>query len=163
MKTNIYEIPIRAYGVIPRGWKKNVANYPESKPDVLYKDGWRNIVEPTINTETQKRGELIYDAQNDVVTYQVIDLSLSEIEARQKASVPFSITPTQGRIRLVQMDLMNTIKTLVEDSTDEEMKIYWEYALSWDRDNSYIQAIASAVGMSEEDLDTFFIEASQIN
>jgi hypothetical protein len=50
----------------------------------------------------------------------------------------------------------------MEASEDQAMKIYWEYSLSWDRHSEYILSAANLLGMSEEDLNEFFISASQI-
>ena len=76
--------------------------------------------------------------------------------------VPFSITPTQGRMMLLQMGLLGRVKEAVEKSTNESLLIFWEYALSWDRDNIYIAAMAAMLDMSEDQTDDFFIEAKKL-
>lgn len=165
MKTNINQTPLKLYKQIPVSWKsrRNTINYnllPESE---LYADGWRDLVVPSYDLNTQKLGALEYDSVNDYVTYQVIDLTPEEIDAKNKVYVPFSITPTQGRLLLHRMKLLSGVKNAMKNSIDEEMNIYWENALSWDRDNSYIKAMAVQLGMSDIELDNFFIEASKIN
>jgi len=76
--------------------------------------------------------------------------------------VPFSITPAQGRMMLLQMGLLAAVKSAVESSTDEALTIFWEYAISWDRDNIHIAAMAGMLDMSEEQTDDFFTEAKKI-
>jgi hypothetical protein len=76
--------------------------------------------------------------------------------------VPFSITPSQGRMMLLQMGLLSTVKASIEYSSNETLIIFWEYALSWDRDNIHIAAMAGMLEMSEDQTDDFFIEAKKI-
>jgi hypothetical protein len=76
--------------------------------------------------------------------------------------IPFSITPTQGRMMLLQMGLLAAVKEAVENSTDDALAIFWEYSLSWDRGNVHIAVMAGMLGMTEDQTDTFFIEAKKI-
>jgi hypothetical protein len=76
--------------------------------------------------------------------------------------VPFSITPAQGRMMLLQMGLLSAVKSAIENSTNEALKIFWEYSGSWDRDSPHVKKMAWLLGMSEDQTDTFFIEANKI-
>jgi hypothetical protein len=76
--------------------------------------------------------------------------------------IPFSISPAQGRMMLLKMGLLAAVKEAVENSTNEALIIFWEYALSWDRDNIHIAVMAGMLGMSEDQTDQFFIEAKKI-
>jgi hypothetical protein len=78
------------------------------------------------------------------------------------SQIPFSITPAQGRMMLLQMGLLSTVKASIEYSNNEALTIFWEYALSWDRDNIHIAAMASMLEMSEDQTDDFFIDAKKI-
>jgi len=78
------------------------------------------------------------------------------------SEVPLSITPAQGRMMLLQMGLLAAVKEAVEYSGYEALRIFWEYALSWDRDNIHIQTMAGLLGMNDEQTDTFFTEAAKI-
>ena len=167
MKANINQQPLRLFQSIADYWKRGniyeftTVNYPDAKPETHYVDGWRDVVIPPVG-ENQRYGELIYDAQNDVVTRELIDFTPEEIAANKKASIPQTITPTQGRIQLSRMGILPQVELSVEQSGNEELKVYWEYALSWDRHNSYIQSMAASLSMTEEQLDEFFTEASKI-
>ena len=76
--------------------------------------------------------------------------------------VPFSITPAQGRMMLLQLGLLAAGKEAVENSINEALRIFWEYSLSWDRDNIHIAAMAGMLGMTEEQTDDFFVDAKKI-
>ena len=78
------------------------------------------------------------------------------------SAVPFSITPAQGRMMLLQMGLLAAVKEAVEYSGDEALTIFWEYALSWERDNIHIAAMAGMLEMTEDQTDEFFIDAAKI-
>ena len=76
--------------------------------------------------------------------------------------IPFSITPAQGRMKLLEMGLLSPVKSEISNSTNEALLIFWEYSLNWNRDNMHIATMATLLGMTEEQTDTFFIEANKI-
>ena len=84
------------------------------------------------------------------------------VELEWISPIPFSITPAQGRMKLLEMGLLNQVRSEISNSTDEALKIFWEYSLNWNRDNMHIQTMATLLGMTEEQTDTFFIEANKI-
>ena len=47
-------------------------------------------------------------------------------------------------------------------STDFELKDWWEYSLDYDRGNSILIAFATQLGLTEEQVDAMFIEASRL-
>jgi hypothetical protein len=57
---------------------------------------------------------------------------------------------------------LSTVKASIEYSSNEALIIFWEYALSWDRDNIHIAAMAAMLEMTEDQTDDFFIQASKI-
>ncbi len=165
MKSNLSESPFKPYSKIPKSWpaRPKMINYDKADPSIHYEDGWREVTYPEYDAATHKLGLLIFDEESDQFTYEVVAKTSEELEAEQKALVPEFITPTQGRIMLKQMGLLDTVNAMVDGADDESLKIYWEYALNWERNNSYIESMANLLGMSEEQLDAFFIQAGQIN
>jgi hypothetical protein len=106
----------------------------------------------TINLENwQVKG---YAMNEDNETYTV--------ELEWISAIPFSITPAQGRMMLSQMGLLSQVRLLIESSTNEALLIFWEYALSWERDSIHVQTMAGMLDMSEEQTDDFFINAKKI-
>jgi len=99
------------------------------------------------------------DVIGGVQKYEI--LPLTDLEIRN-ISVPFSITPAQGRMQLLEMGLLNQVRSEINNSTDEALTIFWEYALSWNRDNIHIATMATLLGMTQEQTDNFFIEANKI-
>jgi hypothetical protein len=165
MKANINESPARTFSTLPKSWpaRPRLINYDKADAAIHYEDGWRAVVYPDYDAALQRLGELTFDEANDHFTYAVIDKSAEELEAERKAMIPASITPTQGRILLKQMGLLDQVNAMVENAGDPALQIYWEYALSWDRENPYISSMANLLGMGEDDLENFYLQASQIN
>lgn len=118
---------------------------------------------PIFDPATHRLGELIYDEASDTVTRQVIAKTPEEIEAESRAMVPYSITPGQGKIMLRRIGKREQVEQIVAQSGDGELQDWYEYALSWERENPYITSMANLLGMSEQDLDEFFVGASEIN
>jgi len=106
----------------------------------------------TINLEKWSVKEYVLNEDNESYT----------VELEWISEIPFSITPAQGRMMLLQMGLLARVKEVIETSTNEALTIFWEYALSWDRDNIHIAAMAALLEMNEEQTDDFFIEAKKI-
>jgi hypothetical protein len=114
-----------------------------------------NTFEPDFSTiDLTKRSVKSYAMNEDNESYTV--------ELEWISPIPFSITPAQGRMQLIQMGLLAAVKEAVKNSTDEALTIFWEYALSWDRDNIHIAAMAGMLEMTEQQTDQFFIEAKKI-
>ena len=84
------------------------------------------------------------------------------VELNWISTIPFSITPAQGRMQLLSMGLLSRVKLEINNSTNEALLIFFEYAGSWDRDNEHISTMATMMDMSEEQTDDFFTEAKKI-
>lgn len=85
MKTNINENPLKISGEIPNIWEGWVGyKYAIGRH---YDDGWRDVIVPEIDTETEKFGELYFDSTNDVGTYEIVPKTQQEIEIEAKSEV----------------------------------------------------------------------------
>jgi hypothetical protein len=136
-----------------------VPNVINPTHEQIVESGWFEYIdnEPKIDYLLSRvvKTEVINGVQN----YEIV--ALTDLEIRN-SSVPFSITPAQGRMMLLQMGLLSTVKASIEYSNNEALTIFWEYALSWDRDNIHIAAMAGMLEMTEDQTDNFFIEAKKI-
>lgn len=79
------------------------------------------------------------------------------------AFVPQSITPRQCRLLLHQQGMLAQAEAMVTASTDD-VKITWEYALEFRRDDPLLQQFAANFQppLTDEQLDHFFIAAAQL-
>jgi len=77
-------------------------------------------------------------------------------------AVPVKITMRQARLALLQAGLLDAITSSIVESTDEEMKIEWEYATEIRRDWPSLISTTESLGVSKFDLDAMFIAASAL-
>ena len=73
---------------------------------------------------------------------------------------PQSITPAQAKAQLYEMGLLDDAEALVASHPYALVRIYWNSALQFDRDNAYIAALAYELGIDDQ-LDDLFRTASQ--
>lgn len=58
-------------------------HYASADDAIHYEDGFRDIVQPTFNTQTHYRtSKLIYDQQNDLVTFEVKAYTQEQLDQR---------------------------------------------------------------------------------
>jgi hypothetical protein len=136
-----------------------VPNVINPTHDQIVESGWFEYIDNEPKIDYLLSRVLKTDVIKGVQNYEIVALTALEI---RNSSIPFSITPAQGRIMLIQMGLLAAVKEAVKNSTDEALLIFWEYALSWDRDNIHIAAMAAMLEMTEDQTDNFFIEANKI-
>lgn len=74
--------------------------------------------------------------------------------------VPQTITPRQLRLKLLTVGLLDEVEALC--ATDRAMSIWFEYSLDFQRNHQMIITMALQLGMSEVDMDNFFVEASKL-
>jgi hypothetical protein len=77
--------------------------------------------------------------------------------------VPQQVTPYQARVALLGAGLLDTVNALMaHEDTPAPAKIAWEYATYIERTSPFIQALAPALGLTEQQIDELFIAAYQV-
>lgn len=76
-------------------------------------------------------------------------------------SVPHRITPRQCRLVLYQQGLLGNVEAMIQQST-EDVRIAWEYASEFRRDDPLLAQFAANLGLTSKQLDDFFIAAHQL-
>lgn len=79
------------------------------------------------------------------------------------ATVPQTITPRQCRLLLLQQGLLEQTEAIISQASND-VKITWEYALEFNRDDPLLIQLASSLTppLSSEEIDQFFITAAQL-
>ena len=115
--------------------------------------------EPEYDRATHRIGNVSYvvGANEIIKTYEVVALTPEEIRERD---VPTQITPRQLRLQLLTAGLLDEVEALC--SADKAMSIWFEYSLDFQRTHPMIEAMAVQLGLTQDDMDTFFIEASKL-
>lgn len=137
------------------------------------KDGTINIIDysyifgttaPEYGLETQKLVEITPTLTDGryYKAYEVVDFTADELQANFKATVPKTITMRQIRLVLIQSGLLDTVNNAIANSTDEVMKVEWEYSDEVKRDWESLNTMATALGLTEKQLDDLFILAGSL-
>ena len=77
-------------------------------------------------------------------------------------SIPQSLTPRQVRMILTQNNLRELVETTIANSTDYDLKDWWEYSLDYKRDNEILISFGEQIGLTPEQIDTMFIEGAKL-
>jgi len=97
----------------------------------------------------------------DGVLHTVAEQEAKAIEAERKARVPQSVTPRQFRQALTRLGFRQIVESAVSAS-DQDTKDWYEFATEFVRTNEHIVAMASALGITEEQVDAVFIEGFKL-
>jgi hypothetical protein len=131
----------------------------------LHLYGWLDYIDspPSFDAETEKRvrGDVELIDGKAVRQYQVVPLSLEELQARFKATVPDEISKAQGVVILRQMNLFETVQAWLDDNPNHAE--VFELSHKWTRSGQIVNIVATEVlQLSERQVDEIFIQASKI-
>lgn len=76
--------------------------------------------------------------------------------------VPAEIQMWQARTMIERMGLTQAVNEAVAFANNEEIRIAWEYAPNVVRKSAFVAAMAAAIGLTDGQLDTLFIEAAKV-
>jgi hypothetical protein len=81
--------------------------------------------------------------------------------------IPDTISARQIRLWLVQHNISlstieETINSISDAITRETVRVEWEYAPYVERKHPWLEPLGSALGLTSQDIDRVFIEASQL-
>lgn len=137
-------------------------SFPSEMADALLAEFGVYPVQPTSRPEydpaTQTLSEALPSYENGawVQNWTVRDLTADEIAARAQARrAALVCTPRQARLALTQAGLLAAIEAWVAAAPDA-VRIEWEYATEIRRDWPPITAAATALGLSDAQLDGLF-------
>lgn len=92
-------------------------------------------------------------------------LDLAAIEARceeiaLKGLVPAKVTRAQALMALYKAGLLQQVKDAVAAHPLEEVRIWFENSLNWERNNPYVLAIGMELELTDDQIDGLFIAAA---
>jgi len=129
--------------------------------EIHKKDGFFDLLVPEI-LENEKLGEIYFDEENQVFTYQKLELSVEELKAR----IPQTVSQRQLRTQLVLSGFNLTDIDIVINSLPEPDRsialIAWDYAVTFERESPLLVLLALMLGLTETDLENIFINASHL-
>lgn len=100
---------------------------------------------------------------------RILDVDGNVVEVRNRVEtppppplVPAEIQMWQARAILSRAGLLTNVNQAVAASTNEEVKIAWEYAPNVVRRSSFVTAMVEILGIDDATLDNLFIEGAKI-
>lgn len=88
-----------------------------------------------------------------------------KVEKERELNIPKSITARQARLALLQIGKLADVTAAIsnlQSPIKEQVEIEWEYATDIFRNNGFIDALGSALGLDKVALDELFIAAKSI-
>lgn len=85
----------------------------------------------------------------------------TEIEAARVAAVPKSASPRQIRQALTRAGLRAGVEAAVA-AGDQDIKDWWEFATEFQRGNTHVAAMATALGVTSRQLDDLWTLAASL-
>jgi len=132
-------------------------SFPREMPDELLAE--YNVF-PVVNVEPPQigPGQALREE-----TPELIDGKWTQKWAVDEVPIPVPqiISARQVRLILLQQGRLETVKAMIEQQ-EEAVRIEWEYATEFRRDNPLLTGLAANLGLTDEQIDEFFIAAAQL-
>ena len=112
-------------------------------------------------TSEEKDGTVMYTYEQLRFEPWYSDEAIEKEVAKRKEELKVkSITPRQARLKLLEAALLDNLEAVI--TTNRAWQIEWEYATEVKRDSPLIEAVAVQAGLTSEQVDQMFIEASTL-
>lgn len=106
-----------------------------------------------------------FDTLKEVPSADIRTAEALKVEKEKELSIPKSITARQARLALLQIGKLADVTAAIsnlQSPIKEQVEIEWEYATDIFRNNGFIDALGSALGLDKDALDDLFIAAKSI-
>lgn len=136
------------YALLIGGTFAEIRHYAEKPADIPHKTvSWHDVV--------REYGVPFVGLENGAWVIRTPD------PATLPPPVPYSVTPRQVRLLLLAQGLLASVEAMIA-AQDEATRITWEYALEFRRDDPLLNQLAVNLGLTEDQIDQFFIAAAQL-
>lgn len=112
------------------------------------------IEEPSMKKVSLSKYQYIIDEYREAIDNE------SVVEEVVENTIQKSVSMRQVRLWLYRNDRLDLVEDYVK--TSKEAEIEWNYSTSVERISPIVLSIGEYLGMSEQELDTIFIEASTL-
>ena len=123
----------------------------------------KGLILANFNVEqvTKEDGTVMYHYEQLRFTPPMSDEAIEKAVAKRQEELNVKvITPRQLRLQLLSATLLDEVEALC--AVDKAMSIWFEYSLDFQRNHPMVEAMAIQLGLTQDDMDTFFIEASRL-
>lgn len=135
--------------------------------EVEYDDGtFTSLVLPIVNDRYPTGNDLNSlvmaakpDPDPDVINVSDI---LGIIEPDAGLNLVPSVTAAQAKVALYRHNLLGQVENIIEQYP-EDVKIWYNNALIWERNNPYVLGLALELGIADSYVDDLFVYASKLD
>lgn len=114
-----------------------------------YKEGF-DIKFNAVENEFEYVEKIAPTVEEEKIEEQIVD----------ENSVPTKISRLQAKLQLLEIGLLDEVEDLV--AQDRKVQLYWNEADNFYRTDSILLIMATALKLTDEQLDDLFIEASKL-
>ena len=114
-----------------------------------YKEGF-DIKFNAVENEFEYVEKIAPTVEEEKIEEQIVD----------ENSVPTKISRLQAKLQLLEIGLLDEVEDLV--AQDRKVQLYWKEADNFYRTDSILLGMATTIGLTDEQLDELFIEASKL-
>lgn len=107
-------------------------------------------------TKTIKVRQIDIQTGEETEVEEIIEVVVEQMEAQ----LPTCITPLQAKLQLLEIGLLDEVEELVKQ--DRRVEIYWTNAQKFNKDDEILKTMATDLGLSSEQLDDLFLQASKL-
>lgn len=108
--------------------------------------------------------EVMNKEENGEIVHLVKLKAQYTIEINDYVNVPRSLSPAQFRLGLLDCNLLDSAESFIENTDNRKLKIYFDKATSFDRDNEMIISLAkNEMGLTDKQIDDVFIAGGAYN
>lgn len=128
------------------------------------------VLEKQIILVDEIEKEVEVSVEKDVEVQKEIFIPLEEycktleigpyVEPEPVIIIPNSVTKLQAKLTLLEIGLLDEVEALIEQ--DRRAKLYWTDSQNFLRSDGILLSMATAIGLSDVELDKLFIEASKL-
>ena len=119
------------------------------------------LVRFDIKEVVQEDGSVLYEYYELKLPENSSELQIQDAITAYKATTRVvSISPRQARLKLLREGLLDNLESLI--ATNREWGIEWEFATEVLRNSPLVEAVATQAGLTEDQIDQMFLEASRL-
>jgi hypothetical protein len=111
-----------------------------------------------------------YDPETEALQFTGVGWSVVPVAVRDAYQppepppppIPMEVSAVQAKTALFAAGLYDAVETALGGSPYALIRIWWDSAQVWRRDNPYISALATELGLSDDQVDGLFVAAAAV-
>ncbi len=144
MKARIENGQIKLYGHVPQDFE-NILNFRKAGDEIHKQHGFYDVVTPRYDPDYWRLGELYFDGEKQVFTYELVAIPIEEVKRRLSAD--FEIAKSRTRKELLDA-LVDKMIELHRNELPEGLVQLWDTLIA---ENSRVVATIDELAVEDPD------------